>query len=141
MSYPVNSTSVETRQIARVNRVLGRAKAGKKIAYAGVFVCKKIVGSTSWSQHSWGNAADLFPKQVYSDNRGLHEIAVAVVRHTTKRTVANLGRKLEVAEVIDHDNRVIWTPALGWHPYGGTPGAHVHVSGDPLHTGTPSCAH
>ena len=140
MSYPVNSTSVETHQIARVNRVLGRALVGGKIAYAGVFVCKKIVGSTPYSQHSWGNAADLFPKQLFSDNQGLHEIAVAVVRHTTKRTFANLGRKLEVAEVIDHNNRLIWTPSQGWHAYGGTTGEHIHVSGSPLKSGIPPCA-
>lgn len=139
MSYPVNSTSVETHQIARVNRVLGRARVGRRIAYAGVFVCKKIVGSTSYSQHSWGNAVDLFPRMGYGDE-GLRTIAKAVVRHTTKRTIANLGRKLEVDEVIDHNNRLIWTPSQGWHAYGGTTGPHIHVSGRPLRTGTPPCA-
>ena len=139
MSYPVNSTSVETRQIARVNRVLGRAGIASRIAYGGVFVCKKIVGSSTYSQHSWGNAVDLFPKFEYHDKENLHKVAVAVVRHTTKRTIANLGRKLEVDEVIDHDNRLVWTPSQDWHAYGGTTGAHIHVSG-PLKTGIPPCA-
>ncbi len=147
MSFPVNSTSVGTASTKRVERVLQRAKIGRGktriIAYAGRFVCKKISGSTSWSQHSWGNADDLFPipnPQPGYVQKELRTIADAVVYQAKHRTVANRGRKLDVAEVIDHDARRIWTPAGGWRPYGGTTGAHIHVSGAPLRTGTPACA-
>ena len=144
MSFPVNSTSVGTPATERIERVMGRAKVGsgrtRIIAYAGRFVCKKISGSTSWSQHSWGNADDLFPTDGGNTQAKLDDIAGAVVYQATHRTVANRGRKLDVAEVINHDGRRIWTPAGGWRTYSGTTGAHIHVSGAPLKTGTPPCA-
>ena len=143
MSFPVNSTSIGTSATKRIERVLQRAKVGsgktRLIAYAGRFVCKQISGSTSWSQHSWGNADDLFPTPDNTQAK-LRSIADSVVWQATHKTVANRGRKLDVAEVIDHDARRIWTPAEGWHSYGGTTGAHIHVSGAPLKTGTPPCA-
>lgn len=143
MSFVVNSTSVGTAATKRIERVLQRAKVGRGktriIAYAGRFVCKKIVGSTSWSQHSWGNADDLFPTDGATQPK-LRAIADAVVTQATTRTLANRGRKLDVAEVIDHDASRIWTPAGGWRPYGGATGSHIHVSGSPLRTGTPACA-
>ena len=140
MSFPVNSTSVQTSAIKRTLACLQRAEIERVIGYAGVFVCKKIIGSSSWSQHSWGNAADIFPKGGGPTQERLRAIANAVVYHATHRTKANRFRKLDVAEVIDHDGRRIWTPGAGWHPYGGTTGAHIHVSGAPLKTGVPPCA-
>ena len=147
MAFPVNSTSTQTAPCSRIATVMGRAKAGsgktRVIAYAGCFVCKKISGSDSWSQHSWGNALDLFPiphpAPSYVQTE-LRQIAYGVVYQATHRTKANRLRKLEVAEVIDHDARRIWTPSQGWHAYGGTTGAHIHVSASPLRTGRPACA-
>ena len=147
MAFPVNSTSVETAPCARVATVMGRAKVGsgdtRIIAYAGCFVCKQIAGSSTWSQHSWGNALDLFPipnpQRVYVQKE-LRQIADAVVYQATHKTKANRLRKLDVAEVIDHDGRRIWTPGAGWHDYGGTTGSHIHVSAAPLKTGRPPCA-
>jgi hypothetical protein len=141
MSFPVYSTAVITKQIARAVRVLRRARIAEEISYAGVFNCRKIAGSDRWSQHSWGHAVDLFPKA--SDehaDEACARIAAAVVRQATRRTIANRGRPLAVAEVIDHANMRIWTPSRGWHAYTGTRGPHVHVSGSPLRTGTPPCA-
>jgi hypothetical protein len=147
MSFPVYSTSVETRAIKRVVRVLQRAKVAQFIASGGVYNCRSIAGSSTFSQHAWGNAIDLFPKsgpwvdkKFTTTDAELARIADAVVRQTTRRTIANRGRKLPVSQVIDHDNRRIWTPGEGWHPYTGTTGAHVHVSGKPLFSGTPPCA-
>jgi hypothetical protein len=139
--FPVLSTSVETAQIERVVRVLQRAKIRHSINYASVYACRKIAGSDSWSQHSWGNAVDLFPRgDIDSHDAVRRAIANFVVKNTTQRTTANLGRKLAVSEVIDHSGRRIWTPERGWHEYTGTTGDHVHVSGDPLRSGTPPCA-
>jgi hypothetical protein len=140
MSFPSQSTSLETAAIKRALRVLNRAAISDDIAYAGVFVCKKIAGSNSWSQHAYGNAADLFPKASKPTQKTLRDIADAVVRQATKATVANRGVRIKVAEVIDHDAGRIWTPMEGWHSYGGTTGAHIHVSGSPLRSGTPACA-
>jgi len=143
MSFPVNSTSIGTAATKRIERVLQRSNIGsgktRIISFASRFVCKKIAGSNSWSQHSWGNADDLFPTDGDTQAK-LRHIADAVVFQATHRTVANRGRKLDVAEVIDHDGRRIWTPQSGWGPYGGTTGSHIHVTGAPKKTGTPPCA-
>ena len=147
MSFPVNSTSVQTAPCSRVATVMGRTKVGsgktRVIAYAGCFVCKRISGSSSFSQHSWGNALDLFPTSgripAVTQN-SLRHIANSVVYQATHKTRANRFRKLGVAEVIDHDARRIWTPSQGWHSYGGTTGAHIHVSASPLRQGIPACA-
>lgn len=138
MSFPVYSTSVETAAIARVCRVMGRSHAGINIAKGEVFDCRKIAGSDQFSQHAWGNAADLFVRA--GGDKALYHLADAVVAQVVHRTKANLGRRLAVSQVIDHDNRRIWEPGVGWHPYTGTTGAHVHVSGAPLREGTPPCA-
>lgn len=142
MSFPINSTSVMTATCERNCRVIQRTKAAKHIAYGGVFSCRKIANSISWSQHSWGNAVDLFPKSGNSvgDAKDREIIANAVVYNTLHRTKANRGKKLPVAEVIDHDGRRIWTKSGGWAHYSGATGNHVHVSADPLKTGTPPCA-
>lgn len=139
--FAIQSTSVETAAIKRVCRVLERAKIRHRINYAQVFSCRKISGSSSWSQHAYGNAVDLFPRgDIESHAAARRAIANFIVKNTTTKTLANLGRKLAVAEVIDHSGRRIWTPGQGWHAYGGTAGDHVHVSGAPLRSGTPACA-
>jgi hypothetical protein len=101
-----------------------------------VFSCRKIADTNYWSQHAWGNALDLFPK----DSKNNDEIAGAAVTQATKRTFANRGRKLDLSNVIDHLNGHIWTPGTGWHDYKGTVGPHVHVQAAPIKTGTPACA-
>jgi hypothetical protein len=139
--FPVYSTSVETPAIARTIRVLLRSRIAPLIDHAGVYNCRRIAGSTTFSQHAWGNAVDLFPKGGPENaDEACARIARAVVRQATHRTLANRGRKLAVAEVIDHQAGRIWTPSRGWHAYSGTRGPHVHVSGAPLRTGTPPCA-
>jgi hypothetical protein len=147
LAFPVNSASVQTAPCSRVATVMGRTKVGsgptRIIGSAGCFVCKKIVGSNSWSQHSWGNALDLFPMggvPLAIIQARLRDIANAVVYQAKHKTKANRLRKLDVAEVIDHDGRRIWTPSQGWHDYQGSTGAHIHVSASPLRTGVPPCA-
>lgn len=136
MTFPVYSTAVQTKPLERVVRVLQRCINAKMVERAGVYNCRKIAGSTTWSQHAWGNAVDLFPTESkYND-----EIANMVVRQATKKTVPNRGRPLAVAQVIDHLSSRIWTPATGWGPYGGTVGPHVHVTASPMCLGVPACA-
>jgi hypothetical protein len=139
--FPIFSTSVETPAIARVIRVMQRSKVASLIDHAGVYNCRRISGSSTFSQHAWGNAVDLFPRgSADNADEACERIARAVVLQATQRTVANRGRRIPAAEVIDHQNGRIWTPSRGWHAYGGTRGPHVHVSGAPLRTGTPPCA-
>jgi len=136
MSFPINSTSTMTDACERVCRVMQRVAQEDRISYGGVFSCRKIAGTDTWSQHAWGHAVDLFP----TEPRFNDEIAKAAVIQATKRTVANRGRKLELSNVIDHLNSRIWTPGTGWHEYSGTVGPHVHVQAAPIKTGKPACA-
>lgn len=140
MSFQVNSTSHETAAVKQIVRVLGRSSADDVIAYAGCFVCKLIAGSNppSYSQHSWGNGLDVFPRNPGNVQAELDEIFHTAIRNATQRTLANRGRKMPAAEIIHHDGRLIWTPSQGIHPYTGTTGAHIHISGAPLRTGVPS---
>lgn len=140
--FPMESTSVETPAVDRVCRVLDRTRARRHIAYGACYACRRISGSSSWSQHSWGNAVDLFPRSQndVADATDRRVIANTVVYQATHRTVANRGRKLDVAEVIDHSGRRIWTPSRGWHGYLGALGNHIHVSASPLRSGVPPCA-
>lgn len=136
MAFPINSTSVQTSPCKRVGRVMQRANVARLISHAGCYNCRTISGSTVYSQHAWGNALDLFPENAVHND----EIADAVVYQAKHRTKANRFRRLRVAEVIDHLNRRIWTPAGGWRVYGGTIGPHVHVTASPKRYGTPDCA-
>lgn len=136
MSFPIYSTSTQTTACKRVCRVMQRVANEAKISHGGVFSCRKIAGTNYWSQHSWGNAVDLFPKESKFND----EIAKAAVTQATKRTLANRGRKLNLSLVIDHLNSRAWSPGVGWYSYGGTVGPHVHVQAAPIKTGTPACA-
>jgi hypothetical protein len=142
MAFPVNSTSTITDAVERICRVLQRTKRAAIIASAGVYNCRKISGSNSWSQQAWGNAVDLFPKGIeYAEKQQrCVMIANAVVYQATHKTISNRRRKLDVARVIDHENRRDWTPQDGWTDYSGSYGLHVHVEGKPLGQGTPPCA-
>jgi len=141
MTFPVYSVGTITPAVRRIVAVLQRSKVAPRIARAGVYNCRVISGTSSWSQHAWGNAVDLFPDPpVMDDQADLRAIARAVVAQATHRTIANRGRRLQVARVIDHDAGVQWTPAAGWHGYSGTAGPHVHVEGAPARSGTPPCA-
>ena len=138
----MNSTSTQTASCERICRVLQRAKIEKSISFGAVYNCRRILGSTTFSQHAWGNAVDLFPTGTeYAEKRArCMTIANAVVWQAKHRTNANNRRKLDVAEVIDHENGRMWTPGGGWGPYGGAAGLHVHVTAAPKKTGVPPCA-
>jgi hypothetical protein len=142
--FPVNSTSVETAAIKRVVRVMQRTPASEVIGYGGVFNCRVIAGTNSYSQHAWGNAVDLFPRDPSATHtpvdQELDRIFHAAIRQAENKTKYNHFRRMPASEIIHHNARLIWTPDAGIHAYGGTTGAHIHVSGAPLKHGTPPCA-
>ncbi len=141
MTFPVQSTSTQTAEARRAMRVMGRTHVAGLIAYAGCFNCRRIADSSSWSQHAFGNADDLFPRPPSTnDVREREAIFHAVIYQATHRTVANRGRPLRIAHVIDHDARRVWTPEAGIHVYTGSFGDHVHLDYLPTRTGTPPCA-
>lgn len=79
-------------------------------------VCRTIAGTTSWSQHAWGNALDIFgpPDALERIYRGL---AADRARYDV-RTLCYRGRG---GCTTPHDD-------------------HVHVDFNPKGTGTPPCA-
>jgi hypothetical protein len=98
-----------TPAIRQVIRRLDR-RFGVRIASAGVFVCRNIAGSSSPSQHAWGNAVD-----VVGSRTALDAVARFARSQTMRRYVSQV-----LWQVPDH--------------YG-----HVHISGRPYREGTPPC--
>ena len=140
MTFPVYSTSVETAPVKRIVTVLQRSNIAPMVSHAGVFNCRRVSGSSTWSQHAWGNGVDLFPRQTLDDHDACRRIADHAVLQARTRTLANRGLKLPIYDVIDHQNSRRWTRTAGWSGYSGTVGPHVHITGYPYKTGTPPCA-
>lgn len=99
-----------------------------RVSRVGIYACRHIAGSTSWSQHSWGNAIDVF---------GPQSTLARVARWASR---PRRSRRLAVQTVIWHDR--VWSAETGqWSHYSGIPHvAHVHVDFRPRRYGTPPCA-
>jgi len=140
VTFKVNSTSTITRECHEFAfDVMQRSSPSRngKILYAGVYNSRHIAGQSSWSQHAFGNAIDLFGHEA-----DLDEIAHNVVLQRNESTYANRGDRQPVHYVIWKEGKGgIWSPTKGWHEYVGYhPPTHVHVDFDPLRTGRPPCA-
>ena len=134
MAFAVNSTSVQTDACKKFVDVMKKSNVGELITSAGVFNCKQIAGSTTFSQHSWGNAVDLM-----ASGDDLERIAHNAVRQGTEKTKSNEGDLLPVDRVIFKER--IWRPNEGWSAYTGEPHTnHVHIDFRPAKTGRPPCA-
>lgn len=137
MSFPVYSTSTQTRRIARTNRVMQRSKVEDLIRNAGVFNCKQTTGTTLWSPHARGDATDLMLKVVSRKNA--ETVGRNVVAQATKRTFANRGRKLDVVHIIFGNTQ--WVRGQGLSHYDGVAhDNHVHVGGSFSSPVKPPCA-
>lgn len=96
----------------------------------GIFNCRPIAGSSSWSQHAWGNAED------FSDG--------GVAAPEAERWFNRNKTALPIAELIGRGR--IWTKARSSEGFRSLSSSthqhhdHWHVSADPLGTGTPPCA-
>ena len=123
-----------------LNSVNPRIERVARVAYAwdndldclGTQVCKRISGTSTWSQHAYGNAIDLafrVPPPTGFNLAKQEELA---------QYLAANGHELAIATLIHKDR--VWTPADGWHGYGGEFHTHVHADCLPQGTGTPECA-
>jgi len=109
----------------------GNAKADKAWSYGkteykdcsflGSYVCKYISGSSSMSQHSYGNAVD-FGRDSMSQ---LYDLAHYLLDH---------ANELDLEHVIVDDK--IWTRGYGWSHYSGDRHYHVHVDFNPQYSGS-----
>lgn len=89
---------------------------------AGIFVCKQIKDTTTWSQHSWANAWD-----IKGSTTLLNEIAQDLLQKAR-------SKELPIAQILwEHQNLL-----TGGYVYDHTD--HIHVSGDPMISGVPPCA-
>ncbi len=135
MTFPVESISVQTAEAKRAMAVMNRSKVANLIDRAGCYACRSVAGSTTPSQHSYGNADDLFPKQHLNQADARSRIFHAVIYQATHKTIANRGIRLKVNLAINHDALLQWTPWGGVQHYGGLTGDHVHVDYQPQYSG------
>lgn len=104
------------------------AYANKGVVSWGIVNCRRIAGSSSWSQHAWGNGLD-----IHASFAVMTDLAAFLAME------ARDGR-LPIAQIL-FDGKA-WTPDQGWHPANlSSPHTdHIHVSGSPMQGGTPPCA-
>lgn len=89
-------------------------------ATLGIYNCRKIAGSSSWSEHAWADAWDITDHDTSASGKPSNymDAIVAAIRH----------RQGEL-----HVTRVLWRD-------GGVHDRHAHVDLDPDHGGSPPCA-
>lgn len=101
---------INTNGNAKIDRVWSYIKANYPNAtFLGAYVCKDIAGTSTLSQHSYGNAID-------AGNVDLVKLAEDLVAHADE---------LDLEHVIVHNR--IWTRGQGWHAYTGEYHYHVHA--------------
>lgn len=95
----------------------------------GICNCRRVAGSSSWSQHAYCNAED-----VHAAFNVMEDATTWLVRQ------AQSGLNLPVAQAIF--NRRVWEPSRGWREYSGVSSHtdHIHISGSPMREGLPDCA-
>lgn len=108
-----------TPQVADIWREVW-AKFGGKITSWGICNCRKIAGSTSWSQHAWCNAWDIHG-------------SVGTMSEVAHFLMANRDR-LQLAAVLWQGRNLITGNSVDDHF------DHVHTDPKPTKTGTPPCA-
>jgi hypothetical protein len=126
MSFPVFSTSVQTKPIKRLNKVMQRSKVAKRINRAGVFSCRPTAGTNLWSAHAFGAATDLMLKLI--SRAEAEAVARAVVTQATKRTIANRGKPVKGINFVIGGAKQ-WVRGQGWSAYTrGGHDNHVHAA-------------
>ena len=90
-------------------------------SFLGAYVCKQIAGTSTMSQHSYGNAVD-FGRDSMAE---LWDLAHYLVAHEAE---------LDLQHCIVDD--MIWTSGYGWSHYGGDRHYHVHADFNPQYSGS-----
>lgn len=98
---------------ADVKQVYREVTSRFKVTSLGVANCRRIDGSSQWSQHAWNDAWDIGG-------------SVAELDRVAHYLQANKGRL--------HIRNILWRGVPAHYP------SHIHVDFDPPNTGTPSCA-
>jgi hypothetical protein len=88
---------------------------GFEFVYMGAFVCRKIDGSSTWSQHAHHNAYDFRIRRASNPELSIDTEATTKVVNGTRSA-----------------SEKIWQSAGHYF--------HAHITGDPKRFGTPACA-
>jgi len=88
--------------------------------FGGSYVCKRIVGSSQLSQHSYGNAVDVFFDSIAHQEKVFMD-------------VVNGKAPVPIAHAISM--RRIWEPGSGIHAYTGETHYHLHADFLPQYSG------
>jgi hypothetical protein len=109
----VDYPSVSSNATSNVDRFIKPCwDAFPQLEYWGCYNCRRIAGSSSWSEHAWADALDLHPfTMTYGDQ-------------VYRWCMNNRGRF--------NITRVLWRVANHYD--------HLHVDFDPDHSGYPPCA-
>lgn len=102
------------KETQRVSLGLGRKL---RVVSMGIFNCRHIAGSLSWSQHAWSNGLDF----VVRNSTGHNDI------EAMDHIVAACREEPYIAQVL-------WRGVPNHYP------GHAHLSGEPMRSGTPPCA-
>lgn len=89
---------------------------GYEFVYMGGFVCRKIDGTSIWSQHAFHNAFDFRIRKAAADSGSIDTTATSKVVNAVKSKAAE----------------ALWLVASHFF--------HAHLTGDPKKFGTPACA-
>ena len=90
----------------------------------GHYNCRAIAGSSSWSQHSWNNALDIYPPKdipYLASNDGAYRAYLDEVYAFIETHLVELNVRVHLWQVTNHYN-------------------HIHIDFWPRGWGTPPCA-
>ena len=99
---------------------------------AGIAVCRRISGSSSWSQHAWGNGWDIVAPGGLSESPSSQRFLDMIEKWLIQNTRG--GLRLPIAQIIWRGQEQLNGGSVYDHF------DHIHVSGDPMFSGTPPCA-
>lgn len=131
MSFPVNSTSLYTKRLARAVRVVKRrVNASSVVRSCGVYNCRTTAGTTLLSAHAFGDAGDLmFKTGTSGDERD--RLARAIIKDAESKTPANLGRPTDIVFVVWNNGKrnLQWVKGEGITVYTGADHtSHIHFA-------------
>ncbi|MEN8233768.1 MAG: peptidoglycan-binding domain-containing protein [Actinomycetota bacterium] len=87
---------------------------------AGVWNCRKISGTSIWSQHAWGNALDLYHRDFGYSTKVEHQVYLDGVWQFIETYTDELSIRIKIWRKRDHFN-------------------HIHLDFWPKGYGTPPC--
>lgn len=111
MTIPAEYPGPASPAIKTVWRRVARNWGNTSLVNWGVFSCRRIKGSATWSQHAYGNAVDF---------------------HASGAVMAAIAGYCRGASMRDVVAQILWQVPDHYD--------HVHISGRPMFSGLPACA-